>query len=296
MLKASVDNIQKDYDFYFSKNTTYGLGGKAACAYYPEGPWQAAECFTYLKNRNEKIFILGKGSDVLAADTGFEGSVICTKNMKLIGHNGDILHCEAGVTVSEMLSYCIKNSLSGLEFLAGIPATIGGLAFMNGGIASQKIGNNIITVTVFDDKFRNLSRSQCNFSNKHSTMRDIDCIITDVYLKVNVSDGQTVKQNVEKYLSFRSCQPAGKTCGCVFKNPEGMSAGAIIDECGLKGLSYGNASVSREHANFIINNGTCAKDVYSLIQKVKEQVFLQKNILLEEEVVYIGDFLNVTDG
>ena len=160
---------------------------------------------------------------------------------------------------------------------------------MNGGADSKYICSNIVSVKFYDGKMRKILNKNCNFGNKYSIMRDINGIILGVELTYEPQDGEKVMQNIRRRLDGRAPLPKGKSCGCVFKNPSGYSAGKLIDEAGLKGLTYGTACVSGEHANFIINKGVRAADVYALIGRVKNEVYARFGILLEEEVVYIGD-------
>ncbi|MDE6105420.1 MAG: UDP-N-acetylmuramate dehydrogenase, partial [Clostridia bacterium] len=124
----------------------------------------------------------------------------------------------------------------------------------------------------------------------YSTMRDINCVILGAELKFTLQSATEIKEKINEYLERRRFHPKGRSCGCVFKNVNGISAGKLIDEAGLKGLSIGGATVSREHANFIINRGGKAEDVYLLIKEVKRRVFERTGIRLEDEVVYIGEF------
>ena len=126
-------------------------------------------------------------------------------------------------------------------------------------------------------------------------MRDINALILNIGLKLAQSDSKKVQANIEHYLNLRKTQPKGKSCGCIFKNPQGFSAGKLIDDCGLKGFSIGGAKVSLNHANFIINDGATPEEVYSLISVIKSKVYNHFSILLEEEVIYIGEF-NATDS
>lgn len=288
--KIDINSILKDDKFDFSAHTTYGLGGRAKAAYFPATEEEAATVFSYLTKKSVKFVILGNGSNVLASDKYFDGAVISTKNLSGITVSGNSLHCLAGTTVSELLRFCKENGLSGPEYLAGIPASIGGLAYMNGGTASRHIENDIQDIRVFDGSFHDFCAKNCNFGNKHSTMRDINCLITSVDLSFEYSTCEKVGQNIENYLALRRSQPKGKSCGCVFKNPAGLSAGKLIDELGLKGLSYGGAQVSDAHANFIINANARAEDVYTLIKEVKRRVYAYYGVMLEEEVIYIGEF------
>lgn len=286
-----LESVYRDDNFRFADNTTYGVGGHAKTAYFPDSVQNLKAVFNYLVAQNERFVVLGNGSDILAADGGFDGCVICTKRLKGIYETqDDTLYCLAGTTVGDLLKYCTFKGLSGLEYLAGIPATMGGIAYMNGGAAGTYICDNIVKIDFFDGKNRSFSNNQCDFGYKYSIMRDIIGVITGVEFKVCPEKPENVKKNIACVLNGRNWHPKGKSCGCVFKNPQNVSAGKLIDECGLKGLSVGGAVVSDKHANFILNNGGSAADVKKLIDKVKQTVFEKTGILLQEEVVYIGDF------
>jgi len=285
-----VEKIYKINNFSFSKNTTYGLGGLAKTAYFPKTEQEAIAVFDYLTELSENFIVLGGGSNVLAADGGFNGSVICTKYLRGIKSDNGTLYCLSGTTVSQLLNYCKAKSLGGLEYLAGIPATVGGLTLMNGGVNLNHIGENVTSVRIYDGKLRELSQENCNFKVKHSTMRDIKCIILGVNLSISAVPREAVEKNIKNFLNLRRRHPKGKSCGCVFKNPAGLSAGKLIEDANLKGYAVGGAVVSENHANFIMNEGATAADVYKLIQLVKERVYIKYGVKLEEEVVYIGEF------
>ncbi len=277
--------------FEFSKNTTYGLGGAAKTAYLPKTIYEAKLAFDNLSATNTEYQILGNGSNVLVSDRGFSGAVICTKDLRgIIRIDKSRIMCLAGTRIGELLSYCKKRKLGGLEYLYGIPATVGGAAYMNAGVNGAAIGENIEKVFVYDGKTRVLSRKMCNFGYRHSTMRDINALILSIIVNVDECSVSEIDERIEYYKHRRSHLPKGKSCGCVFKNPQGYSAGYLIDAAGLKGLKCGGAYVSDKHASFIINDGGCARDVKLLIEKVKSKVFEKFGVLLKEEVVYIGDF------
>ncbi len=291
-----ITDVPSEANFSFANNTTYGCGGYAEAAYFPVDIDQAIFVYDYLVSKNINFVILGNGSDVLAADGKFNGAVISTKNLKGISPvSENSFFCNAGTTVSELLKYCIINGCGGLEYLAGIPASVGGLLYMNGGAFGKYIGDNTLSVKFYNGILQDFSNKKCNFGHKYSTMRDIKGLILGAELSFERKDGEKVSRSVLSNMQARRQQPKGKSCGCVFKNYNGKSAGKIIDGCGLKGLSVKGASVSCRHANFIVNTGTSSSDVYKLIKKVKQIVYERKGILLEEEVVYIGDF-NDTDG
>lgn len=278
-------------NFTFARNTTYGLGGGALGAYFPKSREEVELVVSALLNADRKFTVLGCGSNVLASDSGYDGVIISTRKLTEIRlTDGNFLYCGSGVTVAKLLKFCQNNGVGGLEYLAGIPATVGGLALMNGGVAKRHIGDDIEEVEFFDGKYRNFTQKQCHFANKHSTMRDIIGVICGVKIKIVPQPKEITQRKIAETLKDRAYLPKGKSCGCVFKNGEDYSAGKIIDGCGLKGLKVGLAEVSPAHANFIINRGSCAADVYKLIHIVKRAVFDMTGIDLVEEVVYIGDF------
>ena len=285
------------HDFAFSDYTTYGVGGGAAEAYFPRTVPEAMAVYDSVTERGMNMFVLSQGSNILASDKGFDGCVVCTRRLRgIVRTDKETVFCLAGTPVSHVLSYCISRGLGGLEYLAGIPAAIGGVAVMNGGAGGRYINTAIKAVRLYDGKLRNLSNENCNFSYKQSTMRNIKCIVTGVFLNVFADFPLGVKKRVQGYAARREHLPKGRSCGCVFKNPESvsegknLSAGALIEKCGLAGFGSARAFVSPVHCNFVLNNGACAKEIFDVIQSVKRLVLLRSGIGLEEEVVYVGDF------
>ena len=290
-LSADIENIKKINSFSFARNTTYACGGCAEIAYFPTSINQATAVYDYLSANSKNFIILGNGTNVLASDNNYDGAVISTKCLCGITRLSEgKIFCLAGTKVSELMKFCLEQGLSGLEYLAGIPATVGGLALMNGGAAGLYIGNSILNVRLYNGSICNFTNKKCKFGYKYSIMRDINALILGVELKVDTQNSENVRNNISMYLERRKFHPKGASCGCVFKNVGSLSAGKLIDDCGLKGLRCGGAYVSPKHANFFINDGGSASDVYSLICAVKREVFKQTGIMLEEEVVYIGDF------
>lgn len=273
-----------------AKLTTYGLGGMAK-VYFPSNLWEAKRVYSDILSRGIVPEILGNGSDVLASDGAFDGEIICTRRLNgIVRVAQDRLLCLCGTRVSSLLNYCKTHSLGGLEYLVNIPATIGGIACMNGGAGGKYISENVVTVTLYDGKTVKLSNYDCHYSYKHSTMRDINAIILSILLKVEPSTRKEVEERLLKFSLRRKHLPKGKSCGCVFKNPPGDYAARLIECSGLKGARVGGAYVSKEHANFIINDGATSSEVFELIGIVKKTVKQMFGAELEEEVVYLGKF------
>lgn len=283
--------IQIVSPFKFSENTTYGLGGNAIAAYLPRTVYEAKLAFDRLTLNGIPFEILGNGSNVLVSDKGISGAVISTKKLRsIIRLDKNRLMCLAGTRIWELLSYCKNNNLGGLEYLYGIPATVGGAAYMNAGVNGMAIGDDIESVRIHDGKTRIFTREMCDFAYRHSTMRDIKALILSIIVNVCESSAQEIEERITYFRQRRSHLPKGKSCGCVFKNPDGVSAGYLIENAGMKGYRLGGAYVSDKHASFIINDGGSANDVKALISIVRNKVFEKFGVLLEEEVVYIGEF------
>lgn len=284
-------SVYCDENFKFSNNTTYRLGGGARRAYFPRNFVEARAAFDIAKQDGIPHFVLANGSNVLASDSGYSGDVICTRRLSAIARvDEEHIFCLSGTSVGTILKYCVEHDLGGLEYLAGIPASIGGIVYMNGGAAGRYICSNVKSVRIYNGTDVVLSAADCQFAYKHSTMQDMDCIILGVLLAVAREDRRETEQKISRVLQLRKNLPAGKSCGCVFKNPEGISAGKLIERCGLSGIGSGRVFVSPNHCNFIINNGGSAIEVKELIDIVKRTVFLKTSIMLEEEVVCVGDF------
>lgn len=283
------------YNFSFAVNTTYGCGGIAKAALYPRSEKEGALAFSRLLKSGKRFCVLGGGSNVLAQDGFYDGYVLSTSHIKSLSVrvSGEdfALNVSCGVKVAEVLAFCLKEGYSGLEFLAGIPASMGGVLYMNAGAGGEYIESRVLSVRLSDgEKVRFLSREECNFTYKHSTMRDINCLILGAELALKRTSAKNVAANIKKRLSERGVMPRGKSCGCVFENYCGVSAGRLIEDAGLKGAHSGSAFISEKHANFIINEGKASSDVYALIQQAKREVYNKFGITLREEVCYIGDF------
>jgi UDP-N-acetylmuramate dehydrogenase len=289
--KKALKSIEYTSHFKFSQNTTYRLGGEARGAYFPKNIFELKILFKKILRENLRYVVLGCGSNILASDKFFDGIVVSTKKLKgILRVDENTIFCLAGTTVNELLNYCKKHAVGGLEFLVGIPASIAGLCYMNGGAGGNYISSRVKCVQLFDGKIVNLPSQKCRFSNKHSTLRDINAVICGVYLSVLPKSPDKIEKDLSKYKSLRCGQPKGRSCGCVFKNINDVSSGKLIDSLGLKGKRIGGAFVPFEHANFIIADGNSAQDVKLLIDFIKREALEKAGVTLLEEVIYIGDF------
>ena len=288
----SYDDFLKNFpdlvaykNYPMATHTTFNVGGNCDLAVFPKSAVTLKKIIDHLKG-NFPYCVIGNGSNVLCSDKGFRGVCIFTKHLTKITLRGNILEAECGAKLSDILKVSVDSNLSGLEFTVGIPATIGGLVAMNGGCFNKNIGDLVCYVKAEDGVYNNL---QCDFNYRQSRFLEGEIILA-VGLKLKVSEEDIIAQKIKRFKDARGkSQPSGKSCGSVFLN-QGYFAGKVIDKAGLKGYRLGGCYVSEKHANFIINDGGKAEDIYNLIKFIKETVLNTQGIALTEEVRYIGEF------
>jgi UDP-N-acetylmuramate dehydrogenase len=272
-----------------AKETWYGLGGPADYFIRPEDTEQLAQVVKRCNENKVPIYVLGYGSNLLVSDQGVRGAVIQLKGEKFsqINFVKEQVIAGAGVELSRLILTCAKKGLSGLEPLTGIPSSIGGAVRMNSGGNFGDIGTVVESVTLMDKdgKVSEKKKPDLQFDYRQTN-------ITAKFIleaKINMAEGdpdQITKTIKENWVYKKNNQPLNTVnSGCVFKNPRGLSAGAMIDRTGLKGLQIGGAIVSEKHANFFIaQKGCTSQDVLRLIDVVKEKVLKQFNVELELEI------------
>lgn len=276
-------------DIPLSKYTTYNIGGPAKQFATVTTKEELISLLKYLYECKETFIILGKGSNTLFDDQGFNGMVILNKI-------ADIEWGESCVTVGAGYSFALlgaqtaRKGYSGLEFASGIPGTVGGAVFMNAGANGMEVKDVILSVDFIkeDGSEITLSQDDLSFSYRHSMFHETKGAIASATFALHPS--KTAKEKQREILDYRmSTQPyKDKTCGCAFRNPKGDSAGRLIEACGLKDYTVGDAAVSTIHANFLINKGSAtAADIKRLANHIKEEVERKTGIILQEEVRFI---------
>ena len=278
--------------FSFQKNTTVGIGGDAPFALYPENAERLAAVVAVLRGRGIPYVLLGRGSNVLVSDGGFHGVVVHTSRATAVRTRGAVLTAECGAGLEKVLSVAKRNGLGGISFLCGIPASVGGAVFMNAGVRGGYIGERVISVDALIGGGRHtLSAKECEFSYKHTRFMEEESVILSVKLRLERRAPAAIEAEYAAVKASRAKLPRGRSMGCVFKNPEGCSAGELLERAGMKGETCGGAAVSEEHANFIINRGgATSEDVVCLIERMRSAVFSETGIELAEEIRHIGEF------
>lgn len=262
----------------------YKTGGNAAAMVFPKTADELKRAVTALKGV-APYFVLGGGSNVLISDKGFSGAVISTLKLDKIELKGNLCVAGAGAKISDVIRAAAINSLSGLEFAVGIPATVGGAVAMNAGCYNKSVSDAVLYVVTENGVYK---KGECGFNYRASRFLGKETIL-EVCFNFSPAEFDDIEEKIKAYKSFRK-NPKGRSCGSVFKN-DGFFAGKVIDEAGLKGKRIGGAKVSDEHANFIIaDSGATSKNIYDLIKFVKKKVLEEKNLTLSEELVYLGEF------
>jgi UDP-N-acetylmuramate dehydrogenase len=273
---------------------TLRAGGKAEAVCFIDSLILLKKIVGFFNRESIGFMAVGKGSNLLVTDKGINGAVLILKGelAEISGRNDIIVTAGGGVSNRELVKYCINEGLSGLEFLAGVPGTIGGAVMMNAGAYGEETGALIekICVVTSSGNEEELISSEISFSYRKSSIPE-SAIIHSVTLRLKDESRELIRERVDKNLNMRkSSQPLDMpSCGSVFKNPPGGYAARLIDDSGLKGLKIGGAMISPKHANFIVNTGDAkASDILALIDVVRNRVKEDSGILLETEVRVVG--------
>jgi UDP-N-acetylmuramate dehydrogenase len=275
--------------------TSYKIGGPTAVWIAPAGEDGVGRVLRLIHRKEIPLFILGRGSNVLISDKGWDGvTLYLGENLSGSTFSHRETHVLAGTLLFDLIRAAVEKGLAGIEQLAGIPGGIGGALRMNAGAFGQEIESTIHTVSGFrpNGSAFFVTRDKIEFGYRRVPELE-DVVITSAVFRFEEADPHILSARVDDILSLRAKkQPLGyPSCGSVFKRPSGYYAGALIEEAGLKNERIGGALVSPKHAGFILNmaNATAA-DVYALIRLIEEKVFDRFGVRLEREVRLVGEF------
>jgi UDP-N-acetylenolpyruvoylglucosamine reductase len=277
-----------------AKHTTLRVGGPADTYVEPASEEDLAAVLAYCHERNRPFFVLGRGSNLLVRDGGFRGVVVCLvhQHFSRIEAAGQRLRCGAGARLKAVAVEARRNGLTGLEFLEGIPGSVGGALRMNAGAMGGAMFDVVESVRLmgFDGKVYEQAVQELT-----TAYRSCPVLKTHIALAAMLCGQPGVREEIERRMNeFNrkrwSSQPAAPSAGCMFKNPPSISAGKLIDELGLKGLKVGGAMVSVEHGNFLVNDGSAtARDILELIELIRQRARAERGIELETEVEIVGE-------
>ena len=273
---------------------TFKIGGPARLFVQPTDRTQLCRAVALCKAQGVRYYLLGNGSNILFADEGYNGAVLDVSSMQdAVEVHGTQLTAGAGVRLSALCKTALEHGLTGLEFAYGIPGTVGGAVCMNAGAYGGEMQQVVHSATVLfpDDGVRTLRGDELRFSYRHSLLTDRpEAVVLRVVFQLTAGRPEEIRQKMEELMARRKAsQPLEyPSAGSTFKRPEGYFAAALIDQCGLKGMTVGGAQVSEKHAGFVINRGgaTCA-DVTALMAVIQRRVWEEKGVRLEPEIKMI---------
>lgn len=283
-----------------SAYTTFAIGGPAALMVSVEDRAELGAFMAAFTSPQEiagvPVLVLGKGSNLLVSDAGFAGVVLkLGAGFKGYSRDGDIVTAGAAEAMPALAAWVAKEGLAGLEFAAGIPATVGGSVRMNAGAHGSSTAVPLLDVELIcpgESQTRTIAAASLVFSYRHSEL-PAGAVVVGARWQLQPDDPAAVRARLDELRSYRrATQPLrDRNCGSVFTNPEGDSAGRLIEAAGLKGHTIGTAMVSPKHANFIaVEKGASAADVLALIAHIREVVLAAGGPLLVPEVRVVGHF------
>ena len=285
-------NLEYQEEANLKRYNTYRL--ETTCKYliFPKNKEELRDLLKYLKEKEEKYIVLGNGSNVIFKDNYYDGVVILLNKLNKLLIDDDTIEVSAGYSLQKLAVETCSLGLEGLEFACGIPGYVGASIAMNAGAYNSSLSEVVETVEVInqDFEFVMMSKEDLEFEYRSSLFKkNKDYIIVSAILKLNRGNKEEILEKISKRRVKRlETQPLDMpSAGSVFRNPPGESAGALIEQSGLKGYRIGGAEISNKHANFIVNTGTSTgKDIVKLIEKVKKEVKKEFDIdLVLEQII-----------
>lgn len=279
------------------KHTSFKIGGNADIFIRINKIEELKYILKVVKIENVPLTIIGNGTNILVRDNGIRGIVakICIQKVQIEDRNEEVfVTLGAGELLGKISQIFLKNSIEGFEFASGIPGTIGGAIRMNAGAYGGEFKDIVESVTYMDEmgEIKTIKNKDCEFDYRHSLFSDKNYIIIQAILKLKKGNKKEIKAKMDDYAESRKTkQPITvPSAGSTFKRGEDFITAKLIDECGLKGYSVGDAEVSTLHAGFIVNKGNAtASDILKLIEHVKCEVFKKFNKKIELEIEVLGE-------
>lgn len=274
-----------------SCHTTFKVGGNVPLMLFPSSENDVSQIKKCCNTKGIRLIAIGNGSNLLVSDNGIDACVMCMDSdfSKIELIDNETVFAQSGASLMKLCRFALENELTGLEFAYGIPGSCGGAAFMNAGAYGGEMKDILYKCTHIDKngEIGFLENEGLKLSYRHSAYYDNGCIITGLYLKLRKGYRKEIKAKMDDLLQRRKDkQPLEfPSAGSTFKRPEGYFAGALIEECNLKGKTVGGAQVSEKHAGFVINKGgaTC-RDILDLCNLCRETVLREKGVELEMEI------------
>ena len=293
-LKTALSGIRGEvvFDAPLAELTSLRIGGPADALVSPEDVHDVCRIVRQAQAARIPVMVLG-GTNLLVQDGGIRGMVLSLAKLATIEKEDDrLVFAEAGVRMPTLLGFAVHHALSGLEWAAGIPGTVGGAVVMNAGTKLGEMQNCLEAVQLVDPEGRIAACPATDLSFAYRSVSLPDGVVVGAWLRLTPASRETIESRTKSYLQYRKqSQPLSQpNAGSVFKNPRGTTAGRPIEEAGLKGYRVGDAQVSIKHANFIVNLGHArSADVMRLIETIRQAVFSRTGIRLELEWKVVGE-------
>ena len=290
-----LDEESVKVDEPMKKHISFRVGGPADFLVKPKTEDELSKVIKFAKTKDIPLLVIGNGSNLLVKDGGLRGIVIeLSDNFNNYEIEGNIIKSQSGALLSILGRNAMKNSLTGFEFAAGIPGTLGGALAMNAGAYGGEMKQVVKTVRLMDrdGNIFELSNEEMKFEYRRSILSEKDYIVLSTVIELQPGNIDEIKETMADYANRRvTKQPLNfPSAGSTFKRPEGYFAAKLIDDCGLRGLALRGAQVSDKHCGFVINAGDAtAKDILDLMFVVKSTVNAKFGIMLEEEVKILGE-------
>lgn len=285
-----ANGIEAKENYSLKNSISFRVDSIAALALFPDNSEKFVLAVKILKNNGIRAEIVGNGSNLFFANEYFDGAVIFTKNMKNVSVEGNTIRAESGTLITSLAVLAAKESLCGLEFAYGIPASVGGAVYMNAGAYGGAVSDVLFESVCYDierDKILKMTLSDHGFDYRKSIYMSGGLVCLEATFSLLLGNREAIEEKMrENMRSRKEKQPLElPSAGSYFKRPEGLFAAKLIDDCGLKGFSVGDAEVSKKHAGFIVNKGKAtARDILALEEEVRHRVFDRFGVTLEREV------------
>ena len=276
-----------------SKHTTFRIGGPADIFVQPADVDELWNVIHLAREEKVPFFIVGNGSNLLVSDEGFRGMILHTGGLRNISVEGEVIYAQAGALLSSVARQALEHGLTGMEFAAGIPGTLGGAVCMNAGAYGGEMKDILMDVEVLtrDGERLVLSVEELKLSYRHSVIFEKDYAVVAAHIRLSRGYKTQIRNRMNELAEARKAkQPLEyPSAGSTFKRPEGYFAGKLIQDTGLKGYTVGGAQVSEKHSGFVINRGNAtAEEVRFLIRQVQKKVKQQFDVEMEPEVRMLG--------
>lgn len=288
------DNVY--FEEPMKKHTTFRIGGAADYYLCPHTPEEIREIIQVCREEQIPWFVIGNGSNLLVSDSGYRGAVIqIYRNFSRVVCEETVIRAQAGALLSQIAAQAQKSSLTGFEFAAGIPGTLGGAVTMNAGAYGGEMKDVLKSATVLtgDGQIRRLSAEELKLGYRTSIIKSGEYTVLEAEIGLERGDEEKIRSRMEELREQRKTkQPLEyPSAGSTFKRPQGYFAGKLIMDAGLRGFCVGGAQVSEKHCGFVINTGDAtAADVVGLIREIQRRVEEQFGVKLEPEVRFLGEF------